>query len=92
MIKYKLIGTFGVGDKIKDFCSQSGEQPSVAIHEDSKFSDTRSEAVQDSYGWYDVTVYELDEALAKEVLAEINSVDSDEIEIIQTGAINTASA
>lgn len=93
MFVYRILGV--LPSPWEDFFCQDdgGGGPSVCIgdkfQDDSlKIPDGHSfglEGPDEHDGWYDATVHELTVDTAKFVLAKINNVGPDEIEIIQAG-------
>ena len=85
MITYKMIENGNSSEKSKDFVSKSG--PSVTFIEDLNLTGqsliSQSEIVDEQFGWKSVTIRRFnDEYAIRVVLAMINDVGPDEIEII----------
>lgn len=86
-MQYKINGSLYQGVPWEDFASHNGPYVTIVamgqpdadeIPVGKQFVINKSED-----GWYDATVHELTDETAKKVLAEINNVNSAEIEIIE---------
>jgi hypothetical protein len=83
LIVYKISSEFGPNLPWEDFISENG--PSVTITADITHSGEAKIEQDSGDSWFDATVTKLTEDSAKAVLATINNVNVDEIQIVQQG-------
>jgi len=94
MIAYRITGTFYPGVPWEDFFSPNGPSVTMVVKGEpnaTEIPDGKNFVWNgpNDDGWFDATVVELTEETAKGVLAEINKVTPEEINIEQQGVCNS---